>query len=138
MSPGIMSSPTSAKNDLCNTSNAKCLVFQSQTSRCRPKNHPKENLETSMNKYTFFGPRYPKSFQNAVFKSIKNQENRSLDLKVSFVGLPNVRRSSKGPQGRQSEASNMPNDRFAYQKNQGHESTILERRAMVGGRRQRA
>ena len=40
--PGEMRNPTSARIDFCNTSNAKCLAFQSQTSRFRSNNQKKQ------------------------------------------------------------------------------------------------
>ena len=70
-----------------------------------PKSTRKKNLETSMNKHTFFGPSYFKNSRNGVPRSSKINENPSMDLKVSFVVLPSVPRSSQGPPGRESQAT---------------------------------
>ena len=42
MTTRIMRNPISAKADFCNTSDAKCLFFQSQTPRFGPTNHQKK------------------------------------------------------------------------------------------------
>ena len=65
--------PNSVKVVFCNTSNAKCLVFEHQTARSDPKSiRKKTNLETNIKKY-LSGPWYRKSFQDGVPKSKKKQ-----------------------------------------------------------------
>ena len=61
MDPGIMRIPTSVKVEFCNTSLAKCLVFQSQTPRFRPKNHQKKKPWNRYEQIMFFDPNVPKN-----------------------------------------------------------------------------
>ena len=58
---GIMRNPISAKADFCNTSLAKCLVFQSQTPRFKPKNQKKKQPGIRYEKTMFFDPNVPKN-----------------------------------------------------------------------------
>ena len=67
--PGIMINPICAKVDFCNTSLAKCLVFQSQT----PKNHQKKQPGNKYEKTMFFDPNVPKNLSKWAPKSTKNQ-----------------------------------------------------------------
>ena len=53
MDPGIKRNPIAAKVDFCNTTLAKCLVFQSQTPKFRPKKIRTSNLGISMNNSFF-------------------------------------------------------------------------------------
>ena len=100
MDPKIKIISTSVKVDFGNTSFAKFLILQSQTSTLHIR---KRSLETSMNKYIFLEPRYTKHFQNEVSKSTKNRyESPSLDVEAPFLVLPKVPGSSHGPPGRQS------------------------------------
>ena len=57
--PGIMINPISAKAVYCNTSLAKCLVFQSQTPRFRPKHDQKKQPGNRYEKTMFFNPNVP-------------------------------------------------------------------------------
>ena len=57
INPGIMRNPIAAKIDFCNTSLAKCLVFQSQTHRFRPKSHQKKQPGNKYGTFIFFGPK---------------------------------------------------------------------------------
>ena len=66
MGPGIIRLPTSAKVDFCNTSFAKRLFFQSQTSRFRPKNHQKNKTGDKHEQTPFVDPRYLKNSQNGI------------------------------------------------------------------------
>ena len=69
----IMRNPISAKADFCNTSLAKCLLFQSQTPRFRPKNHQKKQPGNRYEKIMFSVQMYPKISLNGSPKSAKNQ-----------------------------------------------------------------
>ena len=105
----IMRNPISAKVDFCDTSLAKCLVFQSQTHRFRPKNHQKKQPGNSYENM-FFNPNVFNNLSEWVPTNKQKSINPSLDLTVSFLVLPNVPGSSQGPQDGKVEAPSMPND----------------------------
>ena len=71
--PEIMRNPISAKVDFCNTFNAKCMFFQSQTPEFRPKNQQKKQPGNRYEKNCFLIQKYLKNFQNGSLKSTKNQ-----------------------------------------------------------------
>ena len=65
------------------------LVFEPETPETSPT---KRNLETSMNRYTFFNPRCPKATQKCPFLRSKEPHDRPKvrqDVKVEAQGLPN-------------------------------------------------
>ena len=118
--PGIMRNPISAKVDFCNTSLAKCLVFQSQTPRFRPKNHQKKQPGNRYEKIMFSVQMYPKISLNGSPKSAKNRQNPSLDL-TSAPQCPRIVPGSsqdrpRVPQDAKVEAPSMPNDTHGHHK----------------------
>ena len=74
-----MINPISAKVDFCNTSLAKCLAFQSQTPKFRPKNHQKKQP----------GNRYEKN----IFWSQSSQKTLRMVPKINKKSL----KSKPGP-----------------------------------------
>ena len=83
-----MRNPIFVQVDVCNSSDAKCMVLQSQTSRSRPENHQKKKP----NEFHIF----------CCVNPPKIDKNPSLDLKVFFLVLPDVPGSSQGRPGHQS------------------------------------
>ena len=73
MEPGIMRNPISAKVDFCNTSLSKCLVFQSQTPRFRPKNQQETQPGNKYEKFILFGPKVSKKLSKWVPQINKNR-----------------------------------------------------------------
>ena len=71
MDPRIMRNPISAKADFCNSSFAKCLFFQSQTSRFKPKNQQKKKPGNKHEQTPFFKSKVPNKIQNEVPKFTK-------------------------------------------------------------------
>ena len=69
--PGITRNPISAKVDFCNTFHAKCMFFQSQTPKFRPKNQLKKQPGNRYEKIFFFGLKMPKKLSEWVPKIIK-------------------------------------------------------------------
>ena len=59
MDSGIMRNQIAAKNDFRDTSLAKCLVFESQTPRFKPKKHQRKQPGDKMKRLFLFGPRVP-------------------------------------------------------------------------------
>ena len=66
-----MRNPISTKVDFCNTFHAKCLFFQSQTPKFRPKNQQKKQPGNRYEKIYFFGPKMVKKLSEWVPKIIK-------------------------------------------------------------------
>ena len=60
-----------AKVDFCNTFHAKCMFFQSQTPKFRPKNQQKKQPGNRYEKIFFFGPKMSKKLSEWVPKIIK-------------------------------------------------------------------
>ena len=112
---------------------AKCLVFESQISRFRPRKSPENKTETSMNNYTFFGPGCPESFQNGTQKSSPNQEKSKLGLRSALACDPKSPRiapkSAKIPEWRarvcQMTDLGTKNDNVCSHK--GKESQVVKR-----------
>ena len=69
MDPGIIRIPTSARIDFCNTSLAKFLVLQSQTSKSRPKNHQKKKPGNKHEEIHFFIQGTQKTFKTGSLNS---------------------------------------------------------------------
>ena len=115
--------PTSLKVDFCNTSLAKFLVFQSQTSRTKPKNHQKKQPGIMHEQTHLF--RYPKSCQNEVSKSNKNESNQAWTSKRPLLCSPVSQDCPKVPQDARVKPPSMPNDRFGYHKCQDPLASML-------------
>ena len=88
--PGIIRNPISAKVDFCNTFHAKCMFFQSQTPKFRPKNQQKKQPGNRYEKIFLLVQKCPKSPQNGSPKSSKNWQNPSLDLTGSPVSYTHL------------------------------------------------
>ena len=109
MRPVIMRIATSAKADLCNTVLSNCWLFKPQTCRIRPNNHQKIKPGDKHDQNTYFSVQdcqQPLNMVSLIF--IKNDTNRNLDLKVSFLVLPLVPISFQGPQLRLIFQSGVP------------------------------
>ena len=87
MDPRIMRSPASARIDFCNTSLAKCLVFQSWTSTFRPKNYQKRSLETCITKDTFLVQDIEKTLKVGSLNLPKINKNPSAALETQSAAL---------------------------------------------------
>ena len=83
--PGIIRNPTSVKVGFRNSSNAKCLVLESQTSRFRPKNRQKRNLETTINRYTFLVQDTRKAVKTGTRNPLKSREIEAWPPKCYFL-----------------------------------------------------
>ena len=107
--PGITRNPISAKVDFCNTFHAKCLFFQSQTPKFRPKNQQKKQPGNRYEKNCFFCPKVPKKLSEWVpkitKKSIKSKPGPHRALPCALQCPRIVPGSSQGPPGRQSRGT---------------------------------
>ena len=110
MQPGIMGNPTSVKFHFCNISHAKCLVFQSQTSRFKSKKASEKETWKQASQNTLFLIQSPKKLSKGVRKSSQKQWKSvpGPQIKVSFLVLPSVPASSHDLPGRQSGGPKHP------------------------------
>ena len=122
--PGIIRNPISAKVDFCNTFHAKCLFFQSQTPKFRPKNQQKKQPGNRYEKIFFFGPKMPKKlsewFPKIIKKSTKSKPGPHRVLPCALQCPRIVPWSSQDrPRVLQDaivEAPSMPNDTHGHHK----------------------
>ena len=102
-----------AKVIFCNISLAKCLFFQSQTSRFGPKNHQKKKPGNKHEQTHFLIPKYLKSSQNGVPKSTRNGGKSAHGPQSTFVVCQD---RPKVPQDAKVKPPSMPNDRSGEQR----------------------
>ena len=140
----------SAEVDFCNTFHAKCMFFQSQTPKFRPKNQLKKQPGNRYEKIFFLGLKMPKKLSEWVPQIIKKSTKSkpgphrvlpcalqcprivpgsSQDRPRTGPGSPQDR--PRVPQDGKVEAPSMPNDIHGYQnppktnKNQGLDLKVL-------------
>ena len=105
-----MRNPISTKVDFCNTFHAKCLFFQSQTPKFRPKNQQKKQPGNRYEQIFFSNQEKSKKLSKSVprinKKSIKSKPGPHKVLPCALQCPRIVPGSSQGPPGRQSEATN--------------------------------
>ena len=104
----------------------------------------KNNLETSMTKYTFCDPRYRKSFQNGVSKSTKSRYNIKPGTQSVLSGAPHcpriVPRSPSAPRWMHQacKMTSLDTKNLGSVAKMQRIHNISKQWAMARGRRQRA
>ena len=107
--PGIIRNPISTEVDFCNTSYAKCMFFQSQTPKFRPKNQQKKQPGNRYEKIFILGLEMPKKLSEWVpqinNKSIKSKPGPPRVLPCALQCPRIVPGSFQSPPGRQSRGT---------------------------------